>query len=554
MHVHLAERHVAHEVQAEHDHARDPEEDDVEARDQHRGRIERRKLGRLGRPAQRRVRPQRGGEPRVEHVVVLAQRDVPAMPGLGLRLGAGLVACDVDRTVLVVPGRDPVTPPQLAADAPVLDAAHPLEVGAVPVLRHEADATILHRADRRLRQRRDAHVPLVGQPRLDDRVAAVAPRNLQRVRVGALDQPARLEQREYLAARVLARQSAQRDGDRLERRLRHRIVAVGGGQDRRVLVEHVQHRQRVALAEFVVVEVVRRRDLDAAGTELRIDIGVGHDRHQATRDRQAYRAADEMAVALVIRMHGHGRVTEHRLRARGGHHQLRAAVLERVAQVPQAAFLLRRQHLQVRQRRVQHRVPVHQPLAAVDQALLVQPHERLGHRLRQARVHREALATPVHACAEAAQLARDRAAGLLLPFPHALDERLATQVVARQALGVELAFHDHLRGDAGVIGSRLPQRPVAAHAVVARQPVHDRVLERMSHVQRAGHVRRRDHDAVRRAVAAGLETAVGLPLLVQAGLDLAGRVGLRHAARVGRFARHFRFLHGGGSSVRWMKV
>ena len=40
VHVDLAERHVAHELQAEHDHARDPEEDDVEAGDQHAGRVE----------------------------------------------------------------------------------------------------------------------------------------------------------------------------------------------------------------------------------------------------------------------------------------------------------------------------------------------------------------------------------------------------------------------------------------------------------------------------------------------------------------------------------
>ena len=65
--------------------------------------------------------------------------------------------------------------------------------------------------------------------------------------------------------------------------------------------------------------------------------------------------------------------------------------------------------------------------------------------------------------------------------------------------GVELALHHHLRRDAGVIGARLPQRVVAAHAVVAGEGVHQRVLERVAHVQRAGDVRRRDHDAIGRA-------------------------------------------------------
>ena len=71
--VDVAERHVAHELQSHHHHARDPEEDDVEARDEHAGGIEGRELRRLVRPAERRERPERRGEPGVEHVLVLRE-------------------------------------------------------------------------------------------------------------------------------------------------------------------------------------------------------------------------------------------------------------------------------------------------------------------------------------------------------------------------------------------------------------------------------------------------------------------------------------------------
>ena len=76
------------------------------------------------------------------------------------------------------------------------------------------------------------------------------------------------------------------------------------------------------------------------------------------------------------------------------------------------------------------------------------------------------------------------------------DEFLAPEVVARFAFRLELALDHHLGGDAGVVGARLPQRVVAAHAVVAGERVHERVLERVPHVQRAGDVGRRQHDAV----------------------------------------------------------
>ena len=119
-----------------------------------------------------------------------------------------------------------------------------------------------------------------------------------------------------------------------------------------------------------------------------------------------------------------------------------------------------------------------------------------------------------------------------LPVPDALDEVIAPEVVARFALGFELALDDHLGGDAGMVGARLPQRVVALHAVIAGERVHERVLERMPHVQAAGDVRRRDHDAVRRALAGRAEVPAAFPGFVPARLDGVRVVGLAQA-RVG---------------------
>ena len=89
----------------------------------------------------------------------------------------------------------------------------------------------------------------------------------------------------------------------------------------------------------------------------------------------------------------------------------------------------------------------------------------------------------------------------------------------------ELTLDHHLRGDAGVIRARLPQRRVAAHAVPAGEGVHERVLEGVPHVQRAGDIRRRQHDAVEGAIAVvaamGRESARGFPTFVDAGFDFA---------------------------------
>lgn len=76
----------------------------------------------------------------------------------------------------------------------------------------------------------------------------------------------------------------------------------------------------------------------------------------------------------------------------------------------------------------------------------------------EALVHGEALTGPGDALAEAAHLAGDLAAGLVLPLPDALDEGLTAQVVAGLALLAELALDDVLGGDAYVVHTRLVER------------------------------------------------------------------------------------------------
>ncbi len=211
------------------------------------------------------------------------------------------------------------------------------------------------------------------------------------------------------------------------------------------------------------------------------------------------------------------------------------AVGERVAHVPHVARLFLGDDLQVRYRRVQHRVPVNEPFPPIDQPLLEQPYEDLAHGVREPLVHGEALVLPVQRRPQPPQLAGDGAAGLRLPLPDAVDECLAAQVVARLALGLQLTLDNHLGGDAGMVRARLPEGLVAAHAVVADQRIHEAVVEAMAHVQAAGDVRRRDHDAVGTgAIGCGLcagiepwrEPAGVLPALVPLGFDAVGVVGL----------------------------
>jgi hypothetical protein len=399
-------------------------------------------------------------------------------------------------------------------------------VGVDPVRRHEGDRTVFDQLEATTRQFVHLHEPLVGQVRLDHLAGTVATRHLQLVRLG-LDQDAQVFQfTQHGLARVVTVQPLETF---------RRVVVDRGHRG-----EQVDHRQAVAHAHLVVVEIMRRGDLDHAGTERTVHVVIGDHRHAAAGQRQHHALADQVQVALVFGMHHHRGVTQQGFRAGGGDHQVIAGFAQRldavgialdvfVAQAfiqlvgdrPQETVFLGALHFQVRNRGLQHRVPVDQALATIDQALFVPAHEGLDHRFGRLRVHGEGAARPVGRGAEAAHLPFDDVAGLLLPLPHLADEALAAQRIAGLTVAFQrqVAAHHHLGGDAGVVGTHLPQRVVAAHAVVAHQRIHQGLLEGVAHVQGAGHVRRRQQDGVRLALAGRLEMAGLLPGLVEVGLE-----------------------------------
>ena len=203
--------------------------------------------------------------------------------------------------------------------------------------------------------------------------------------------------------------------------------------------------------------------------------------------------------------------------------------LDRIAQVPEIALDLGLLHFEIGDRGQQFRVPVDQPLVLVDQAFAVQFDEHLHDRARQALVHGETFARPVAGGAEPLQLVDDDAAAFGLPLPDPFEEFGAAHVATARLLPFhQLPLDHHLGRNAGVVGAGLPQHVAAAHPLETAENVLQRVVERVAHVQRAGDVRRRDHDGERCCVLAfgpaGLERAARLPDGGHAAFDIGGLV------------------------------
>ncbi len=378
--VDLLEGDLLAELQAHHDHAGDPQEDDVARRRVDLRRVEGAQLGRVLRPAERGERPQRRAEPRVEHVGV-------ALPAVALGRRQAAVDLLVGSVLAPVPDGDLVAPPQLARDAPRADLLHPLQVDAGPALGHEP-----HRPSRTTSIAGSASGSMRMNHCSEISGSTRAPERWLNGHLVRCRPRARAPAPRPRAGRRSARAPPHRQaGERLPRLGVHAAVLADDGE----LL------QAVLAADLEVVGVVARRDLQRAGAEVGLHVGVADDRQPAADDRQDRRAPDQVAVALVLRVHRDGGVGQHRLRAHRGHDDL-AAALQRVGDRVQRVGDLALLDLEVADRRAQARVPVDHAVVAVDQALVVERDEHAQDGLGVALVQREALVLVVAATRPAA--------------------------------------------------------------------------------------------------------------------------------------------------------
>ena len=334
----MLEGHATGKVGGHHDHPGDPEKNDVVTGHQYgAGQIQvviRDATGRGGRaisvglrvPLHGAERHQRRRVPSVQYVGVAAQ--CAGVPG-SARLGdcVGFVGCNIDAAIFGIPRRDLMAPPQLAADAPVLNVVHPLVVGVDPVFWHEGDRTRVHCVNGFLCDgatvlgggaavvlgglvHRDK--PLVGQHRFHHLAGAGANGQHQFVGLDFDQQANRFEVLDDGLAGVKTVQAL----------VGGRAVVVDFGIERK----NGDQRQAVALGAGVVVKVVGAGNFDAARAEGAVNEVVRNDRNFSIAQRQVDHLSNQMAVAIVFGMHRQCTVRQHRLRPRGSN---RHALLQR---------------------------------------------------------------------------------------------------------------------------------------------------------------------------------------------------------------------------------
>src|SRR5262245_15549507 len=199
-------------------------------------------------------------------------------------------------------------PPQLPRDAPRPNVVHPVVVRLRPTPRDDPDLSRAYRGRRFAREGLDVDVPLLGDERLDDGLAAITDADGVAIGLDAFDEAQRLHVLDDLLARLEAVEARV-----LPRGRRHFAVEADDGADG----------QLVSPSDFEVDGIVARRDLDDPRAELRVDRGIGDnfDADVAVHRRDVERPADVLLVAFVLRVHGEAGVAELRLGPYGAERQ-----------------------------------------------------------------------------------------------------------------------------------------------------------------------------------------------------------------------------------------
>ena len=127
----------------------------------------------------------------------------------------------------------------------------------------------------------------------------------------------------------------------------------------RIIIQDIDLFKVVALADLKVVRIVGRCDLDAACSELHVDVVIGDDRNLTVRERKLQHLSDDILIPLVLRIDCDCRVAKQRLRScRRNLNELSFFPDNRIEDVPEVAVLIDMLDLRVGNGRLALRAPV----------------------------------------------------------------------------------------------------------------------------------------------------------------------------------------------------
>ena len=121
----------------------------------------------------------------------------------------------------------------------------------------------------------------------------------------------------------------------------HADIHAAGFRDCAVVIEDVNGGEIVFVSKHIVVDIMRRSNLETSCSKVHLHIIIHDDRHCASHHRHNYLLSFEPCVAFVVGVHTHSGISKNRLGTRGGYNDIFVRLsLYEIAQVEEMTLLL----------------------------------------------------------------------------------------------------------------------------------------------------------------------------------------------------------------------
>ena len=391
-----------------------------------------------------------------------------------------------------------MTPPELAANTPVLDVLQPVAIGVLILLRIELNIIVHYWREGDVCKVLHLEEPLCRELWLNRHIGTLREAHLIIIVLNLLHQTSILKIDRNLLAHV---------------HTVHAYIETSSFADSTVVVEDVDGFQTMLQTESVVVDIVSWSYLQATCTELDIYVCIFDDWNLTVDERYDDVLTLQPCILLVLWVDTHGRVAHDSLRTCSSYYcivtllilvndvlfiYLLAVFLYYVIlQVIELRVLVLIDYLLVRECSLSLRIPVDHAHTTIDETFLVKIAEYVDDGARTGLVHSECCAIPIAAGTEFAELFQDDATMLVSPVPSVLEELLASKVSLLDALLSEAVDYLSLGSDTGMVCTWYPTSVLTFHACTANENILDSIVEHVSHVKHTSNVWWRDNHCIR---------------------------------------------------------
>src|SRR5690554_5442194 len=220
----------------------------------------------------------------------------------------------------------------------------------------------------------------------------------------------------------------------------------------------------MAHPNFVVVDVVGRRNFKTAGTKLHIYITVLNNGNGSSQEGHQHALSGQMPETLVFRIHTNSGIAQNGFGTGGGYGHISTGLpLHLIIEVIEFRIHLLINHFLVGYGGQRLGVPVDHAHSTVNQTLVVEFHKGFDNALAADFVHGETGAVPVAGGTQLFQLLQNDAAVLIGPCPGVLQKVVARKRSLGNALLAQFIHHLGFGGNGSVRSeehtSELQSRP-----------------------------------------------------------------------------------------------